>query len=383
MGGSPRIVCIHQGVELYGSDRSFLQAVTALRESFPGAHITVVLPGEGPLNPLFAGLADRVQVRSLAILRLAEPVKTLLKGTIALPWYLLRAGIDLARADLVYINTAVVADYMLASRLAPRKSVIHVREIPKPKAMPVIRALCAFGNGGLIYNSGATGQAFDRPSSQRQAVVYNGVDPIEGAQPPSVPSAFDSDRPLRLAMLGRISDWKGQDLLIDALGLLNEGERARIRVRIIGSVFRDDPAPIEMLKAQIGRLDLSEVISIEGFMDDPAQAYAWADIVAVPSKLPEPFGRVAIEAMSHGRAPVVAAHGGLVEIVEPECGWLFQPRDPQALAQCLREAIAKPAMVQEKGKAALARFAREFSSETMRTRLLDNLVRWVPALKEA
>ena len=179
MGGSPRIVCIHQGVELYGSDRSFLQAVTALRESFPGAHITVVLPGEGPLNPLFAGLADRVQVRSLAILRLAEPVKTLLKGTIALPWYLLRAGIDLARADLVYINTAVVADYMLASRLAPRKSVIHVREIPKPKAMPVIRAHRPDARFAIVGRN-PTAEVEALASADPSVIVTGGVDDVRG-----------------------------------------------------------------------------------------------------------------------------------------------------------------------------------------------------------
>jgi hypothetical protein len=42
------IVCVHQGYELYGSDRAFIDSVAALREAWPQADIEVVLPHDGP-----------------------------------------------------------------------------------------------------------------------------------------------------------------------------------------------------------------------------------------------------------------------------------------------------------------------------------------------
>lgn len=139
-----KILCVHQGAELYGSDRSFLQAVEGFRTAWPDAHIRVLLAMDGPLVAQLAKHADVVDVRDLFVLRLANPVPTALKGTAGLPYYLSRALADIAAADIAYINTTVVADFMLAARLNRSKAIIHIREIPKPRAMPVIRSLVRF-----------------------------------------------------------------------------------------------------------------------------------------------------------------------------------------------------------------------------------------------
>lgn len=378
-----RFLCVHQGAELYGSDRSFLQAVEAMRNGWPDAHIRVVLAVDGPLRQRLEQYADEVVTRNLCILRLANPLTTALKATAALPYYVWAAWRDIARADLVYTNTSVVADYMLASRFAPRKSVIHTREIPKPKAMPVIRALCRLPGANIIFNSHATKNAFRLPARQRQAVIHNGVDIVAGAAPPEPPGAFSAARPLRIAMLGRISDWKGQDLLIDALSRLLPAERECIRLRIVGSAYRDLVEPVAALEAKIAADGLDSLVTLEPFRDDPAEVYRWADICAVPSRLPEPFGRVAIEAMAHGRPVIAAAHGGLLEIVEePESGWLFAPNDPDSLAVVIRHAIADPAQVRKRGEGALVRFGASFSSQGMSRALQRVLKQWAPALRD-
>jgi glycosyltransferase involved in cell wall biosynthesis len=375
----PHILCVHQGGELYGSDRSFLQAVQAIRSGWPDAWVRVVLAVDGPLRPLLAQVADEVVARDLCILRLANPVSTALKGTVALPWYLAQAARDIARADLAYINTTVVADHIIAARMAPAKSIIHVREIPKPRAMPVIRGLCLASGAGLIYNSAATRDAFAMPAGRRQAVIHNGVDRVPDAAAPAVPDTFTAERPLRIAMLGRINDWKGQDLLIDAAARLPADARARLRMRIVGSTFNDVREPIEALEAKIVAGNLRDVVSLEPFRDDPEEVYRWADLCVVPSRLPEPFGRVAIEAMAHGRPVIAAAHGGLVEIVDDASGWLFPPNDTDALAAILAGVIADPASLSAHAAGAAQRFAGHFSSETMSERLRAVLSDWIPA----
>ena len=53
-----RIACVHQGYELYGSDRCFVESVAALRAAFPHAEIEVVLPRDGPIVAALAPHAE-------------------------------------------------------------------------------------------------------------------------------------------------------------------------------------------------------------------------------------------------------------------------------------------------------------------------------------
>ncbi|SEJ21323.1 Glycosyltransferase involved in cell wall bisynthesis [Sphingomonas sp. OV641] len=377
----PRILCIHQGGELYGSDRSFLQSVQALRQGWPDATIDVLLATDGPLHDPLSAVSDTVRVRDLCVLRLANPIATGLKSSVALPYYLGRAAADLARADLAYVNTTVIADYMLAGRVAPHKTVIHAREIPKTKAMPVVRSLVRASGARVIFNSQATRDALALPLTQPQVVIHNGVDAIADARLPDLPSAFTPDRPLRIALLGRINDWKGQDLLVDAIARLPRDAQVRLRARIVGSTFQNVSAPVEALEQAIAAGGLADVVALEPFRDEPGEVYRWADICVVPSRLPEPFGRVAIEAMSYARPVIAAAHGGLVEIVEHgRSGWLVAPNDADSLAAALAEAIDDSGAVAQRSHGALERFAGHFSAATMSSRLQDVLGGWIPRL---
>lgn len=367
---APRILCVHQGGELYGSDRSFLQAVEALRQGWPAAHIRVLLAADGPLRARLAAFADEVVVRDLFVLRLATPVSTSLKATIGLLWYVAAARREIARVDLAYVNTVVITDFMLAARLARRKTVIHAREIPKSRAILVVRGLIRLASTHMIYNSQATKDAL-APDSAGGVVIYNGTDEIAGATPPSVPaSGFSAERPLRIVMLGRINDWKGQDVLVGAAALLSAHDRMRVRVRVIGSTYGKATAPIDALQAQIVQAGLKETVSLEPFMEDPGEAYRWADLCAVPSRLPEPFGRVAIEAMAEARGVLAAKHGGLVEIVEEgRSGRLLPPGDSAALAGAIRTLLANPLEVECLGAGALARFTEHFTVASMAQQL--------------
>jgi hypothetical protein len=64
-----RIVCVHQGYELYGSDRAFIDSVVALREAWPHADIEVVLPHDGPICGPLRAFATRIVIEPLFILR--------------------------------------------------------------------------------------------------------------------------------------------------------------------------------------------------------------------------------------------------------------------------------------------------------------------------
>src|SRR4051794_35810927 len=116
-----RISCVHQGYELYGSDRSFAESVKAIRSAYPDADIEVVLPRGGAILDLLKGVASRIVFQPVWVLRRRNLLELATLGLMRLPFALARAVRRFRRNDLVYINTSVIADYILAARWFPGK----------------------------------------------------------------------------------------------------------------------------------------------------------------------------------------------------------------------------------------------------------------------
>jgi glycosyltransferase involved in cell wall biosynthesis len=164
-------------------------------------------------------------------------------------------------------------------------------------------------------------------------------------------------------MLGRISPGKGQDVLLAALAALPAEWRARLAVRIVGSAFENHAREAALHEA-VGAAGLGSIVTIEPFAADTAPLYRWADIAVVPSRTPESLGRVAIEAMAHGRPPLVSGLAGLAEVVEDgRTGWHVPPGRPDALATALRGIIETPSAWRDFAAAARARYEALFSAE--------------------
>ncbi|TGQ64088.1 glycosyltransferase family 1 protein [Mesorhizobium sp. M00.F.Ca.ET.186.01.1.1] len=352
-----RIACVHQGYELYGSDRSFAESVAALRAAFPSADIEIVLPRSGPIVQILEPHASRIVFEPLWVLRRQAITRLATIEMARLPVAVWRAWRRLRQCDLVYVNTSIVADYALAARLLPHKAVLHIHEIPEGVMRTILVALMRWSHADLIFNSNATRTAFGAAGGQRTHVVYNGV-----AGPPAAePTTYDGKRPLRVLLIGRINRIKGQEVLLEAIASLPADLRSRVEVRLVGGAFES----IERERALAERVEtmgLSGRVSVLPFIPDPSEHYRWADIVTVPSRRPESLGRVAIEAMAYGRPPLVSAIGGLVEVVsDGETGWHVPPGDAAALAGKLKEIILRPDAWRGFVAAGRARYEKVFS----------------------
>lgn len=332
------ITCVHQGFELYGSDRAFVETVRLLRAEHPDAEIDVVLARRGPIVAALEPLGVTLVIAPLWILRRRDLPRLATLGMARLPVAVARALGRIRRSALVYVNTCVVADYLLAAGLAPGRTVLHIHEIPEGPVLAVLRRLVLWSRAAVVFNSRATAATFALPPRRPARVVYNRIaDPGRPAPPD-----YDGTRPLRLLMLGRISRIKGQDVLVRALQALPPGLRERVTLRIVGGAFEDAPREAALAEA-IAAADFDGRVTLHPFAADPAGHLRWADVVVVPSRLPESLGRVAIEAMAHGKPPVVSDIGGLPEVVEHgRTGWIVPPGDAAALSATLAEIIAHP-----------------------------------------
>src|ERR1700709_1243780 len=66
---SLRITCVHQGFELYGSDRCFIETVRTIRARTPWARSAGVRPRPGPIVPALGPFASSIAIEPLWILR--------------------------------------------------------------------------------------------------------------------------------------------------------------------------------------------------------------------------------------------------------------------------------------------------------------------------
>jgi glycosyltransferase involved in cell wall biosynthesis len=100
--------------------------------------------------------------------------------------------------------------------------------------------------------------------------------------------------------------------------------------------------------------------------------WAASQIAVVPSTEPEPFGRVAIEAMAHSLPVVAAAHGGLTEIVvDGQTGHLVAPADPSALAAAIGKLASEPALRNRLGAAGRIRQHSHFTQQEHDRKLMQ------------
>ena len=191
-------------------------------------------------------------------------------------------------------------------------------------------------------------------AASKIVVIHRGTD-LKHFLPSSVDIAriehlreeWGVDRHRRIILLAaRLTNWKGQKVLIRAAKLLVDRGMTDIMVILAG-----DPQGrtqyVRELESLIKELDLKNHIKITGHCTDMPAAFAISAAVAVPSTEPEAFGRSAVEAQAMGTPVIVSDLGAVPETVlatpeHPEAlrtGWRVPANDPITLAEALEKSI--------------------------------------------
>jgi glycogen synthase len=211
----------------------------------------------------------------------------------------------------------------------------------------------------------------------RIRVIHNGID-LDQYQPRPDPAVLDRygidrEKPY-LLFVGRITRQKGIIHLVNAIKHLRPG------VQIVLCAGAPDTEEIgRELEASVARARTetdNAIIWIAQIVpkDDLISIYTHASVFVCPSVY-EPFGIINLEAMACGTPVVASAVGGIREVVVPEkTGRLvafeprgsldFEPRDPEAFARDLAEAVnqllADPARLAQMGERSRERVEHYF-----------------------
>lgn len=136
------------------------------------------------------------------------------------------------------------------------------------------------------------------------------------------------NRKTRIVYLGSLTKFKGPQVLLRALKGLD-----------CHCDFFGEGNLKDKLKQVIKKHKLNAEIHSPVPYNQIPKIYANADIVVFPSIWPEPFGRIAIEAMAAGKPVIGSNIGGIGETINKGTGLLFQPNNHFELRQKIQELI--------------------------------------------
>ncbi len=133
---------------------------------------------------------------------------------------------------------------------------------------------------------------------------------------------------------GRLTSWKGQELFLEAINLVN----IQLGYEAFYAVILGSEQGRDLFKKKLIRLGeqyrMNNQLKFISHCKDMALAYKVSNIVVSPSIEPEAFGRVAVEAQSMEKVIIASNIGGSNEtVIDGKTGYLFETGNPQSLCE--------------------------------------------------
>lgn len=339
-----------------------------------GIEVHAALPGDGPL-------ADALRGRGVVVHTVSMDGGLLLASRWELarrPWaavrYLGQAAVAAARlarlarrlrVDVVHshsMKTHLLA--IPAARLARAPHVWHVKDILQRgwlhRAFATLAGLTA---ARVVCISHAVSRQFSGTRAERRVeVVHCGLaPPVADTGAAAAAREFfgaAGGGPL-VGLVGHTARWKGHDVFVEAAARLAADDPSVRFAVIAGCTFPENEGAFDAaVRARVAELGLADRLVWLDSVDDVAASMAAFDVFVHASRLPEPFGRVLVEAMAQGTPVVSTTLGAAPEIVPPAAGRLIEPGDPELLAATLADLLADRDKLTAMGEAARAEAAR-------------------------
>ncbi|EOE0782677.1 glycosyltransferase family 4 protein [Klebsiella pneumoniae] len=280
----------------------------------------------------------------------------------------------LKQYDIVYTNS--FKSYVISSLSLlgiKRKVILHLRDaLTKDNFSPiVIKTVINFTkifHTNVIANSSYTKECFvsSGGNSKQCTVILNAVNSNEFLDISEID--FHGEY-LNILSLGRISPWKGQHIVIEAIKDLEF-----VKLRIVGSANFGEDDYFNYLKKLVSDYNLQHRVEFCPFSLDIKDHLSWCSVFIHSSTSPESFGRVVVEGMLAGRVVIATDSGGVPEIINNESyGILVPPGDITRLNKAINDIYLdkdKYKIVANKGK---EKAIKDFSLPVLYTNITSYL----------
>lgn len=302
-----------------------------------------------------------IGTKQFPLVRHYNPVTTL-PAVISLAWYLRRNDFDIVHTNST--EAGIIGRFAAAAADIPH--VVHtVHGVPfaDDRSDVLNRFVLACERAAvrhtdrLITNVDVMAAEYlDRGigTPDQYTTIHSGVN-LDTFRDVSPASDLPGCRP-RVVMVGRLTEGKGLNVLLDAAEKICSDD---ISICVVG----DGPLS-DSLETDIAERGLSDCVFLTGYRDDVPQILAASDVLVLPS-FREGTPRVITEAMASG-LPVIATNiAGIPEqVADGESGYLIPTGDADALADRLRELLSDPQLREQFGNQGYER-SKRFSVDAM------------------
>ena len=166
---------------------------------------------------------------------------------------------------------------------------------------------------------------------------------------------------------GRLTGWKGQEVFIEAINLVN----IELGYEPFYAVILGSDQGRDLYKKKLIRITeqhrLNNQVKFIDHCNDMALAYKVSDIVISASIEPEAFGRVAVEAQSMEKPIIASDIGGSNEtIIDEKTGFLFESNNAKSLSKKILKVLSMDeTLLQSIGKEGRKNIIQKFNVEKM------------------
>ncbi|WP_433975776.1 glycosyltransferase family 4 protein [Tunturiibacter lichenicola] len=366
-----RVMYVDQTGQLGGGELSLLDVI-----KHSPFHSEIVLFDDGPFRTALEDLNVPVHLLhggSLSKVRSETRLKAVLEAGPAFFGLQRRLAKLTAGFDVVYANSQKAFLVSAATRRKGQLLIWHLRDmLTADHFSPMMRVIAVEASNLtasiVITNSQATADSFVQCGGklEKVVVVYNGISPEPfDAVTETMKQSMLQELGLRgkylVGVFGRLSPWKGQHILLEAIASLPYAHAV-----LVGDALFGEDSYVESLRQRAQAPDLEGRVHFLGFRKDVSLLMKCMNIIAHTSTSPEPFGRVIVEAMLAGRPTIASRAGGVLEIVRGnETGLLVLPGCPLDLSAAIQKYHAHPGLARRIADAGRERAINHFSVHAM------------------
>jgi glycosyltransferase involved in cell wall biosynthesis len=171
------------------------------------------------------------------------------------------------------------------------------------------------------------------------------------AELPPIPGTTVDDV-FRFVYAGQLNSAKGVDVMTEAFAQIAK-DFTNVHLIVAGALAASDPW-LHELRSRIAAGASGGQIHFVGFVEDIPGLLGACDVHLAPSRSPEPYGLVVVEAKQAGRPSIIFASGGMRELVENEVdGFSLETKTPSALASAMRRYLCEHGLAKRHGQKAI------------------------------